>query len=111
MENAQERLFRQLLSTHRCSNCRHRFARDRFSVVARHEKLWVVSARCSACHLSQMFWVSLRHGIQRAPDDMTPAEAERLESMPVVTETDVLAMQEFLGSFDGDFRRLFAPTA
>jgi len=110
MESAQERLFKQLLSTHRCTNCRHRFARDRFSVVARHEKLWVVSARCSACHLPQMFWVSLKHGIQLAPQELTPKERERLEAMPALTSDDVLEMHEFLARFDGDFQAFFAPS-
>ena len=108
MESAQERLFKQLLSTHRCSNCRHRFARDRFSVVAKHEKLWVVSARCSSCHMAQMFWVSLRHGIQLAPEELTSAERERLEALPALNSDDVLEMHEFLNEFDGDFRSLFA---
>ena len=66
MENGQERLFRQLLSTHRCGNCRHRFERDRFSIMAKHEKLWVVSAHCSACNKVQVFWVSLNRGIAGA---------------------------------------------
>lgn len=111
MESAQERLFKQLLSTHRCGNCRQRFSRDRFSVVAKHEKLWVVSARCSACHMAQMFWVSLRNGIQLAPEELTPAERERVESLPAVNGDDVLEMHEFLSKFDGDFRALFVPGA
>jgi len=108
MESAQERLFKQLLSTHRCTNCRQRFDRDRFSVVAKHEKLWVVSARCSSCHVSQMFWVSLRNGIQLAPEEVTPAERERFEALPGLTHDDVLDMHQFLTEFDGDFRGLFA---
>lgn len=108
MDTSQERLFKQLLMTHRCSNCRQRFDRDRFSIVARHEKLWVVSARCSACHMSQMFWVSLRHGIQPAPSEISPVEQRRLEMLPPVSPDDVLDMHQFLDRFDGDFRSLFA---
>ena len=110
MESSQERLFRQLLSTHRCTNCRHRFDRDRFNVVARHEKLWVVSARCSSCRASQMFWVSLRNGIQLAPEEVSPLEREHFEALPELTSDDVLEMHEFLNEFDGDFRSLFART-
>lgn len=108
MDGAQERLFRQLLSTHRCSNCRQRFDRDRFSVVTKHEKLWVVSARCSSCHMSQMFWVSLRDGVRMVPDDISTLERARLQSLPAITPDDVLDMHEFLARFDGDFRGLFA---
>jgi hypothetical protein len=108
MENGQERLFRQLLSTHRCGNCRHRFERDRFTIMAKHEKLWVVSAHCSACNKVQVFWVSLYRGIELAPQELSQAERERLEALPVINPDDVLEMHEFLSGFDGDFQALFA---
>lgn len=108
MESSQERLFRQLLSTHRCSNCRHRFERSRFSIMARYEKLWVVSAHCSVCDKVQVFWVSLQRGIERAPQEMTDDERERLHSLPAINPDDILEMHEFLAGFDGDFQGLFA---
>jgi len=108
MDTPQERLLRQLLSTHRCTNCRQRFRRDGFSFVARQEKLWVVSARCSHCHTQQMFWVSLKSGVQTHPGEVTPSERKRLEALPPVSSDDVLDMHEFLGCFDGDFAELFA---
>jgi hypothetical protein len=39
--------------------------------------------------------------------DLTEAEMGRFESFKVVTADDVLNMHDFLGSFDGDFARLF----
>lgn len=107
MDSAQERLFRQLQTTHRCTNCRQRFERDRFNVVAKHERLWVVSARCASCHKSQMFWVSLKDGIQPMPSEISPTERRRLDSLPPISHDDVLDMHEFLSRFDGDFRALF----
>ncbi len=109
METPHERLLRQLLSTHRCTTCRQRFRRDGFSFVARHEKLWVVSARCSACHTQQMFWVSLKNGVQATPAEISPTERKRLEALPPITSDDVLDMHQFLARFDGDFAELFAP--
>jgi hypothetical protein len=108
MEGGQERLLKQLLSTYRCQNCNRRFDRDRFGVVARHEKLWVVSAKCTKCHSQQMFWVSLKDGVQPAPNEVTPLERRRLEALPQLSYDDVLDMHEFLSRFDGDFRNLFA---
>jgi hypothetical protein len=108
MESGQERLYRQLLSTRRCSNCRHRFERNGFAVMAKHEKLWVISAHCSACNKMQVFWVSLKGGIELAPQELTAGERQRLEALPAITPDDVLAMHEFLGDFDGDFQTLFA---
>ena len=58
--------------------------------------------------MSQMFWVSLRNGIQPAPEELTPVERVKLESLPPLNADDVLEMHEFLGGFDGDFRSLFA---
>ncbi len=107
MDSAQERLFRQLLTTHRCSNCRQRFDRERFSVIARHERLWVISARCRACHTSQMFWVPLRDRGEGVTE-VTAAEQRRLDLLPPLSHDDVLSMHEFLERFDGDFRALFA---
>jgi hypothetical protein len=108
MDSAQERLFRHLLVTHRCNNCRQRFQRDRFSVVARHDRLWVVSARCSSCHTVRTFWVPFRSGGHPRMTEVTAAEQRRLDTLPILDADDVLNMHEFLASFDGDFQSLFA---
>lgn len=108
MDSAQERLLRQLLSIYRCSSCHQRFDRDRFSVLARHDRLWVVSARCSSCQTRQVFWVSLRDGVQIAPHEVTPVEHRRFSLLPAISSDDVLDMHEFLERFDGDFHGLFA---
>lgn len=108
MDRAQDRLFRQLATTYRCSNCRQRFDRSRFAVITRQERLWVVSARCASCKAPQMFWVSVREKLDAPPSEKSVAELSRLNTLPPVSHDDVLDMHEFLARFDGDFRSLFA---
>ncbi len=104
----QERLLKQLISTFRCSVCRHGFERDHVRVTARQEHLWIVSVRCGRCRNQQVFWVALKEdGEETIPRDVTDAEDEKFAAMPPVGSDDVLDVHEFLESFDGDFRRLF----
>lgn len=104
----QERLLKQLVSTFRCSVCRHGFERDHVRVTARQEHLWIVSVRCGRCRNQQVFWVALKEdGEETVPRDLTDAEEERFSEMGPVGSDDVLDIHEFLQAFGGDFRSLF----
>lgn len=105
----QERLLKQLISTFRCSVCRRSFDREHVRVAARHEQLWIVSVRCGLCRNQQVFWVALKeNGDETILHDISDTEEDQLAEMAPVTADEVLDMHQFLQSFDGDFKSLFA---
>jgi hypothetical protein len=105
--DGQERLLKQLVSSFRCSYCRHVFEREQVRVTARKDELWIVSVRCGRCRNQQIFWVALKDEEDATPTDVSAAEAERFAGMPPISTDDVLDMHVALRHFDGDFERLF----
>jgi hypothetical protein len=104
----QEHLLRQLISTFRCGICRRSFEHKHVRVAARHEHLWIVSARCTRCRNQQVFWIDVKdNGEETVLRDVSAVEEEQFAAMEAVTADDVLDVHEFLQDFDGDFKRLF----
>jgi hypothetical protein len=107
-QTGQEQLLKQLISTFRCHVCRRGFEREHVRVAARHEQLWIVSVRCSACRNQQVFWVALKDEDGRSIlRDVTEEEEEEFATLDPVGGDDVLDMHEFLRDFNGDFEKLF----
>jgi hypothetical protein len=105
----QEQKLKQLISSYRCHVCRRCFERDHVRLAARHEQLWIVSVRCSLCRNQQVFWIALKDDKgESVLQDVSQREDQQFAAMAPITSDDVLDMHEFLGSFSGDFRRLFS---
>lgn len=104
----QERMLKELISTFRCQVCRRVYDREQVRIAARHEQLWIVSVRCGRCRKQQVFCVGLKeNGGETLLRDVSEAEEEQFRDMAPVSADEVLDMHEFLGNFDGNFKRLF----
>ncbi|HTS14742.1 MAG TPA: hypothetical protein VMH24_03685 [Candidatus Sulfotelmatobacter sp.] len=103
---------RSRLAGFTCAACGRHYRRDRIRVLAQREALFFVALDCGACASESVAIVSLD---QAADGGRARLDVGDLADPPVdvsdpdstVLATDVLAMHEFLGGFDGDFRGLF----
>jgi hypothetical protein len=103
---------RSRLAGFTCAACGRRYRRDRIRVLAQREALYFVALDCGACASESVAIVSLDDGPDGLGASLTVGELA--EAPPVVATagsavlaSDVLAMHEFLGGFDGDFHDLF----
>ena len=111
----------------RCTVCHRRFVEDDVEVVSRKSDVWLMIVQCKDCHSRSFAAV--------VGDSSAPIDAESLfgfrpdGSIEITFETDgeffdipqddeetedpvnvddLLEMHDFLDSFDGDFKSLFA---
>ena len=112
----------------RCSVCHRDFSTDDIHIINRQPDMWTMMVECNDCH-SRNFVAALmndgdpgeaRLALRRLSDAATQ---EIIEPSPVVdpadtlpegdpvSASDVVDMYEFLGEFDGDFKRLFQSPA
>jgi hypothetical protein len=111
----------------RCTVCHRRFVEDDVEVVSRKSDVWLMIVQCKDCH-SRSFAAVV--GDASAPIDTDSLFGFRPDgSIKITFETDgeffdiqhydgepedpvtvddLLEMHEFLDSFDGDFKTLFA---
>ena len=99
-----------------CESCGREYAASRVRVLARREGIYLAGLICSSCGTSAVAVVSFERD-SRA--DLSPlagaVDRRRHRSRPEasvadVDVDDVVEMHHFLGTFDGDFRRLFDAT-
>jgi hypothetical protein len=111
----------------RCTVCHRRFVEDDVEVVSRKSDVWLMIVQCKDCHSRSFAAV--------VGDTSAPIDTESLfgfrpdgsieitfetdgeyfdiqqfdeEAEDPVTVDDLLEMHDFLDSFDGDFKSLFA---
>jgi hypothetical protein len=104
---------RTQLTSFSCTSCGQAYRASQITVLAQREELFFVRMGCTGCGSQSVAIVT----IQVDERDRSQLEAGELSVVmddpvapegPDVTGDDVLAMHDFLGRFDGDFRRLFA---
>ena len=105
-----ERLVKQavLSAIGRCGTCGRPYDADSIEIVGHQEDLWFISLSCRSCHTRGLVAALIRE--QKQPQvltDLTEEELAHLTEHSQVVADDVLAMHEFLESFDGDFASLF----
>ena len=106
----------------RCGVCHRAFVPDDIQVLSRKPDMWMMLVECADCRArnfvaavlndgdpaeAQLALRRLSEGAGREPDQ-PPIPSEAPPSGRTVDAHDVLDMHEFLATFDGDFRRLFA---
>ena len=105
MDNGvSERLIRQVVasSVGSCGACAESFEEREVSVVGRQEDLWFFALVCCHCQTRVLVAALVRAGAPVAAGDApVPMRSSR------VGDADVLAVHDFLSSFDGDFQTLF----
>ena len=92
-----------------CAVCGQAFPEERIRVLAQREDLYFVDLDCAACGSGAVAIVTIEVEGDEArvePGELTDLRDTSAERTPVEAD-DILAMHEFLGRFDGDFRSLF----
>ena len=91
-----------------CSACGTRFRRSGLRVIGHEQDVFQVSARCPHCQTVSVLTVKLDTGGLVTSLELTSDEQQRFASSLPVSADDVLDVAEFLATFDGDFKALFA---
>lgn len=107
-----------------CRVCHRSHNGDDVHVISQNPDVWMMVVECPDCHTRSFVaavvdekqaddaQIALRrlageHDAHFTKDERIPDNAKTAPTEPI-TETDVLDMHEFLGTFNGDFKRLFA---
>jgi hypothetical protein len=103
---------RSRLAGFTCAACGRHYRHDRIRVLAQREALFFVALDCGACASESVAIVSLDDDAEGAGASLSVGElAQASPAAPFagspVAASDVLAMHEYLGGFDGDFQGLF----
>ena len=108
----------------RCSVCHRAFGEDDVEVLSRKQDMWMMIVQCRDCQARSFVAALVGGSTSTSPSgqlfDLAAAEfgfEERFElddvfeldqvAEPALTVDDVIEMHEFLGGFDGDFKKLF----
>lgn len=91
-----QQALRRYFAGHPCVACEQSRPPEALIVLAKRHSTSMVLVTCGNCHHRSIFVVSLHPFRRHAPP--TP-----------VNQQDVVAMRQFLTSFDGDFLGLFGP--
>ncbi|TXG78855.1 MAG: hypothetical protein E6R14_12100 [Thermomicrobiales bacterium] len=111
----------------RCTVCHRRFVEDDVEVVSRKSDVWLMIVQCKDCHsrsfaavvgetsgpidTESLFGFPSSGSIEitfETDGEYFDIEPYNEEPEPPVTVDDLLEIHEFLDSFDGDFKTLFA---
>ncbi|MBI3979109.1 MAG: hypothetical protein HY331_13070 [Chloroflexi bacterium] len=101
----EERFVRNLVKMARCATCGRRYSAAHVNVLGHQDDLWFLSVLCPACQTQGLMAALVKEQAVPPVADARPAPAD-LSAAPVGAN-DVLAMREFLQTFDGNFARLF----
>jgi len=121
MDTSEKQIKRIVLRRmERCGVCHRDFEPDDIHVISRKPDLWMMVVECDECHARNFVAAVLNDGdpdeaqlaLRRLSEgSIDPALPSTRTDAPAprerVSANDVLDMHEFLGSFDGDFARLF----
>jgi hypothetical protein len=126
MESSEFQIKRIVLDRmDRCGICHRSFEPEDVHVLSRKPDFWMMLVQCTDCHAKSFVAAVMKDGdprearlalrqlTEQAESGTVTIEAdtgdELIEYSEPVSAHDVLDMHEFLESFDGDFRKLFAP--
>jgi hypothetical protein len=125
MESSENQIKRIVLDRmDRCGICHRSFEPEDVHVLSRKPDFWMMLVQCTDCHAKSFVAAVMKDGdprearlalrqlTEQAESGTVTIEAESgeelIEYAEPVSAHDVLEMHEFLESFDGDFRKLFA---
>ena len=101
------RYLRERAKDYDCSVCGTNHSRSEISVLGKREGGWVVRVTCAKCETAITLLVYVGEGAAAAKQ--VPNETSRRPRKPAVSLDEVLDAHDFLESYSGDVRELFAP--
>lgn len=108
--DTEEQLVKEMVlaSVRKCIVCGHRYGSEDIEIVGHHDECWFLSMVCEHCQTQGLVAAMVGDsGPAEIVTDFVEEEEGLIGEEPVTVE-DVLDMHEFLDTFDGDFRHLFA---
>jgi hypothetical protein len=125
MESSENQIKRIVLDRmDRCGICHRSFEPEDVHVLSRKPDFWMMLVQCTDCHAKSFVAAVMKDGdprearlalrqlTEQAESGTVTIEAESgeelLEDVEPISAHDVLDMHEFLETFDGDFKKLFA---
>ncbi|MGI6209540.1 MAG: hypothetical protein ACOYEW_15160 [Anaerolineae bacterium] len=97
--SARRFILRQVMQNIRCGACGARYRQEDVAIVESNESVWMLMAVCPGCDTQAMVMVVVQDALQEP------------ESLPCLSEDDVLDFHCLMGDFSGDVRALFDETA
>ncbi|MBI2916389.1 MAG: hypothetical protein HYY01_00190 [Chloroflexi bacterium] len=92
--------FRWLVSQIRCSNCGQPLEASNVQLLGQQADLWFLNVFCGGCQTQALVAAMVRETAKVAEEHMAKEEP--------LTPDNGLDLHNFLKTFDGDFRTLFA---
>lgn len=97
-------LIRQIAAHVTCAVCNHHLRANDIELIGKRENVWAMRVHCRECQTKALLLAVVSHGTARPFDtDLVPEDWERFESSPPISADDVIAVHEFIQSYDGDF--------
>lgn len=102
------KFLREQAKNYDCSVCGTNHSKSEISVLGKREGGWVVRVTCGKCETAITLLVYVGENSAAAAKQLPAPEARRPRRPPVSLD-EVLDAHDFLESYDGDVRELFAP--
>ena len=99
-----------LLKTLNCSSCDAKYTEEDIHIIATTNNEGLFEARCPECGASTILTVMLSPEpsiIENAPNEAVGEMSSLPRTHRGISQNDVLDMKNFLGRFDGNFKKLF----
>ena len=100
-------LVRQIAARVKCSVCGHHFAVSDIQVLGNRDRVWAMRVNCRECR-TQALLLAVVEGKAARPvyTDLAPDEWNRFKDRPPVSVDDVIAMHQYIQSYDGDLSEI-----
>ena len=102
------KFLREQAKNYDCSVCGTNHSKSEISVLGKREGGWVVRVTCGKCETAITLLVYVGENSTSTAKPL-PAPQTRRPRRPPVSLDEVLDAHDFLESFNGDVRELFAP--
>jgi hypothetical protein len=100
-------LIREIVAHVRCAVCGHHFAASDVRVVGRTEQVWAMHINCRECRTQALLFAVIKEGgAEPIYTDLAPDEWERVKDRPPISTDDVIAVHQYMQSYDGDFSEI-----
>ncbi len=99
-----------LLKTLNCNSCKGKFQEEDINIIATTKNEGLFEVRCSECGASTILTVMLSPEIEVKENTGEELPANITTTPRIhrgISQNDVLDMKNFLGKFDGNFKKLF----
>ena len=100
-------LIKQIAAQITCAVCNHHLRASDIELIGKRENVWAMSIHCRECHTKALLLAVVNQGMVRPFEtDLVPEDWERFKASPRISIDDVIAVHQFIQSYDGDFSEI-----